>query len=236
MAKCTASKPQLIYFNVPGRVAGLRIVMFKVYGKDGWEDRRVDFKDWPAIKPTLPLQFLPVLILPDGRKVHQADAILRWAGKKAELYPTDPDQALFVDEMISTVYEALSKGPRPSSIIKPEMLPTLWKDFTEGPLKMYFDYIQKQLSVGPFFAGDSKDDMSIADLALYMLVNYFVNGEIPHVASSYMDGWPKIVRNYAAVKSHPLVKAYEVAYAVGVEEIDKVAEFANVDTSKIGKE
>ena len=105
-------KPKLTYFNVPGRVAGLRIMMFSIYGKDGWEDERVEFKDWPSIKPTLPLRFMPLLTLSDGRKLHQADAMERWAGKARGLYPADPDEALFVDEMISTVYEARAKAPR----------------------------------------------------------------------------------------------------------------------------
>ena len=237
-------KPQLMYFNVPGRVAGLRILMFAIYGKDGWEDRRVEFQDWSAIKPTLPLQFLPVLTLPDGRRVHQAEAIMRWAGRQVPgLYPADDlDAALFVDEMMSTVYEALSKAPRPSSVVTAEMLPGLWKEFTEGPMRVYFDYIQKQLGPGPFFRsaaspGADEDNLCIADLALYMLVNYFANGEIPHVSTSYVEQWPGISAHFAAVKAHPMVTAYEAAYVgSGTGAIDKVAEFAKVDTSAISSE
>uniref|UniRef100_A0A7S0BBU4 GST N-terminal domain-containing protein n=1 Tax=Pyrodinium bahamense TaxID=73915 RepID=A0A7S0BBU4_9DINO len=223
-------KPQLLYFNVPGRVAGLRIMLFTAYGKDGWVDRRVEFKDWPQIKATLPLQFVPLLTLPDGRTVHQADTMMRWAAKKAELYPADPDEALFVDEMISTVYEALSKAPRPSSLVTKEMLPELWAEFTAGPMKMYLDYIQGRIA-GPFFRGR---DLTAADLTLYMLVNYFVNGEISFVPMSYMDGWPGIRAHYAAVKEHSLVVAYDAAYAAS-DAINEVKEFEKVDTSAIGK-
>eukprot|EP00933_Yihiella_yeosuensis_P054822 TRINITY_DN53393_c0_g1_i1.p1 TRINITY_DN53393_c0_g1~~TRINITY_DN53393_c0_g1_i1.p1 ORF type:complete len:234 (-),score=41.60 TRINITY_DN53393_c0_g1_i1:34-735(-) len=223
-------KPQLMYFNVPGRVAGLRIMMHQIYGKDGWEDRRVEFKDWPQAKPTLPLQFMPLLTLPDGRKFHQADAMVRWAGKKAGLYPADPDVALLVDEMISTIYEALSKAPRPSNLVTKEMLPELWKEFTEGPMKMYFDYIQQKIE-GPFFHGG---DLTAADLTLYMLVNYFTNGEIPHVPTSYVNAWPGITANYAAVKAHPMVVAYDATNSAdSTDAISEVKDFAEVDTSAI---
>eukprot|EP00931_Biecheleriopsis_adriatica_P104433 TRINITY_DN79105_c0_g1_i1.p1 TRINITY_DN79105_c0_g1~~TRINITY_DN79105_c0_g1_i1.p1 ORF type:complete len:237 (-),score=41.87 TRINITY_DN79105_c0_g1_i1:120-830(-) len=227
-------KPQLMYFNVPGRVAGLRILMFTIYGKDGWEDRRVEFKDWPEIKPGLPLQFMPLLTLPDGRKVHQADAIYRWAAKKAGLYPADPDEALFVDEMISTCFEALSKGPRPSNIVTSEMLPGLWKEFTEGekaPLKMYFDYIQEKIT-GPFFRGS---DLSAADLTLYMLLNYFVNGEISFVSKTYVDQWPGLKAHHDAVKAQPIVQAYYAAYSLDSGAIEQVKEFEKVNTSALGK-
>ena len=80
-------KPKLVYFNVPGRVCGLRIMMFHIYGKDGWVDERVEFKDWPSVKPTMPLQMMPLLTLPDGSRVHQTEAMDRWAGKMAALYP-----------------------------------------------------------------------------------------------------------------------------------------------------
>lgn len=230
-ANCNDRKPRLMYFNVPGRVAGLRIMMFKIYGKDGWEDRRVEFKDWAEIKPTLPLQFMPVLTLPDGRTLHQADAMYRWAARKAELYPADPEEALFVDEMISTVFEALAKAPRPSSIVTKEMLPGLWAEFTEGPMKMYFDYMQERI-VGPFVGGLH---LMAADLALYMLVNYFANGENPYVSTSYLDGWPGIKAHYAAVKAHEMVTAYDAAYANHSDSIDHVKEFAKVDTSAIDK-
>lgn len=243
-------KPELMYFNVPGRVAGLRIVMFKLYGKDGWDDKRVSFSEWAQVKPTLPLQYMPLLRVPLGvdgdaskvRQIHQAEAILRWAGKKAGLYPSDADEALLIDEMVSTIHEALAKGPRPSSVVTKEMMPGLWKDFLEGPCKMYFDYIQKQIkgfqsdtpSEGvKFFRGSSDDDLTIADLALYMLVNYFVNGEIPYVEASYMDSWPGILANYAAVKAHPIVQAYTAAYAWEKDAVDEVAKFAEVDTSAI---
>jgi len=236
MSGDATKRPQLVYFNVPGRVAGLRIMMFKIYGKDGWEDRRVAFKDWPKIKPTLPLQFLPLLTLPDGRTVQQAEAISRWAAKKAGLYPADADEALFVDEMSATVFGALSQAPRPSSVVTTEMLPGLWDEFARGPMAIYFDYFQERLAGcedGPFLRGA---DLTAADLALYMLVSYFVSGEISFVPTTYVRGWPKVAAHHDAVTAHPLVVAYHAAYADGgADAIDEVKEFEKVNTSAMGR-
>ena len=87
------------------------------------------------------------------------------------------------------------------------MLPRLWEDFLAGPQKMNFDYIAEVLSrtPGAFF----HDKLTIADLSLYMLVNYFANGEISFVPKHYLDAWPAIQQNYAAVKSHKMVVAYD---------------------------
>jgi len=211
-------KPRLVYFNVPGRAVGLRIMMYKIYGKDGWEDERIEFKDWPSLKPTLPLQFMPLLTLPDGRQVHQTDAMERWAGKAAGLYPMDADEALFVDEMMTTVYEARSKAPRASSVVTKEMLPGLWAEFLEGTMKMYFDYIQQRI-MGPFFRGA---ELTVADLTLFMLVSTFVNGEIPFVAATYIEGWPSIKAHYAAVQAHPMVQVYDAAYAACSDAVSQV--------------
>ena len=56
--------------------------MFKAFGKAGWVDERIEFAEWPELKPTTPLGSLPFLTLPDGRVVSQTDAMMRWAGRR----------------------------------------------------------------------------------------------------------------------------------------------------------
>jgi glutathione S-transferase len=216
-----SEKPRLTYFNVPGRVAGLRIILFKLYGKDGWEDERVSFQDWPQLKPSMPLNCMPVLTLPDGTKVQQCEAMMRWAGSKAGLYPADVDEALFVDEMVQTVFEALAKAPRASKHVSKDMLPELGREFIEGPLKVHFTYIQGRIK-GPFFLGE---DLSIADLSLYMLINMIVKGEVSYIPASYVKDFPGISANYAAVKAHDVVKAYDCAYADASDATKEVEAF-----------
>ena len=103
--------PKLTYFNGAGRVFALRVAMYKAFGKDGWVDHRVEFKDWAELKPSTPLGSLPVLTLADGTTLVQAEAMARWAGKKAGLYPEDPTAALVTDVITASVMEVLTKTP-----------------------------------------------------------------------------------------------------------------------------
>ena len=97
-------KPEFLYFNVPGRVAGIRVLLHAVYGRDGWVDRRVGFAEWGELKKEMPLRYLPILKLPGlhpGQNVvvHHAEAITRWAAQQAGLYPytaTHTDTALLL--------------------------------------------------------------------------------------------------------------------------------------------
>ena len=63
------------------------------------QDALVEFKDWPALKPTIPSGQLPLLYLGDGSTISQSDAILRFVGQKVGLYPTDSLQRARVDEV-----------------------------------------------------------------------------------------------------------------------------------------
>lgn len=82
MTENSQNKPKLTYFDADGRVFGLRVAMFKAFGKDGWVDHRFPFSDWAEVKKTTPLGQVPVLTLPDGSTVTQTEAITRWAGKQ----------------------------------------------------------------------------------------------------------------------------------------------------------
>ena len=106
--------PKLTYFPLPGRAFATRVAMFKLFGKDGWVDERVDFAKFGEMKAAgaFPLGSLPVLTLPDGRMICQSAAIASWAGRQCGLLPSDPLEALLVDEAGATCMEILGKCPQ----------------------------------------------------------------------------------------------------------------------------
>ena len=57
-----------------------------------FEDDRVAPSDWPARKVNMPFGALPVLEV-DGQTVSQSNAINRYVGKLANLYPDDAWEA-----------------------------------------------------------------------------------------------------------------------------------------------
>jgi glutathione S-transferase len=161
-AQCTI--PKLTYFNTGGRAVGLRIALFKAFGKDGWEDDRINFSDWGPLKPTTPLGSLPMLTLPDGPVVTQTDALTSWAGKRAGLYPTSEDEALIVDEVIATSFEALNKTP---SSKDPAEKNKLREEYAAGFLSSALGFLEKKVEAanaagtGPWVVGS---DLTIGDL------------------------------------------------------------------------
>ena len=96
-------KLKLTYFDFDGgRGEAVRLAL--VLGKVAFEDDRVTFEKWQQIKSQQPYGALPVLYV-DGAPVAQSNAIVRYVGKLTDMYPSDPLQAAFCDEILETVEE-----------------------------------------------------------------------------------------------------------------------------------
>mmetsp|Transcript_11920 Transcript_11920/g.19756 ORF Transcript_11920/g.19756 Transcript_11920/m.19756 type:complete len:215 (-) Transcript_11920:108-752(-) len=202
--------PKLTYFNTGGRALGLRIALFKAFGKDGWIDHRFDYKEWPALKPTTPLGSVPILTLPDGTVHTQTDALTRWAGKKAGLYPTSDDQALIVDEVVSTSFEALNKCPHAKDDDEKKKVR---EEYAQGFLTAAAKLLEQRVGIGPWVVDDG-DDLTIADLSVYMLTDMIVQGQFDYVPASFiLEGFPGLAAHRERVKEHALVKDYLANYA-----------------------
>jgi hypothetical protein len=80
---------------------------FAIGGVD-FDDVRISREEFHAQKAqgAYPFGQLPVMEV-DGKLVSQSQALLRYAGKLAGLYPSDPVQALLVDEMIGAVEDVI---------------------------------------------------------------------------------------------------------------------------------
>ncbi|KAK0182027.1 hypothetical protein PV327_000199 [Microctonus hyperodae] len=85
---------KLTYFNITGLGEPIRYLLS--YGGIKFEDQRVSFEEWPALKPKMPLGQMPVLEI-DGKQYNQSKAIMRFLGKKFNLYGSDDYEALEID-------------------------------------------------------------------------------------------------------------------------------------------
>lgn len=99
-------KLKLTYFNGMGRAEAIRLAL--VAGGIDFEDERIDFAAWMAVKPTMPFKQLPVLHIGDSEVLSQSATILRYVGKLGGLYPSDPLLASRVDQVIDGVEGILS--------------------------------------------------------------------------------------------------------------------------------
>ena len=100
---------KLTYFGLPGRGEAIRLALF--LGDIDFNDDRIGFGDWKALKPNTPWGSLPVLTLADGTtQIAQTRAILRFVGKETKLYPIeDHVTAAKIDELLDAVEDM---GPK----------------------------------------------------------------------------------------------------------------------------
>ncbi|XP_058796255.1 glutathione S-transferase-like [Phymastichus coffea] len=94
------------YFNA--KALGESIRMLFHYGGVEFVDDRVNFEDWPKIKPSTPFGQLPVLEV-DGKKVVQSSAIARYLAKKFGLAGKDDWEALQIDSTVETIHDLRTK-------------------------------------------------------------------------------------------------------------------------------
>lgn len=74
-----------------------------------YTNKTVNFDEFKAMKPSLPLGSVPVLTLPNGRVVCQSGAINRYAASLAKLYGDSPVETLLIDEVVLSAEELLNK-------------------------------------------------------------------------------------------------------------------------------
>ena len=174
-----------------------------------FEDEKISFEQLVEKRgpkgrsASIPLGSLPVMTLPDGKVVTQSMALARYAAKLAKMYPDDPLQALFVDEIMETVAEVTIGIPR-------NTLPDyqiLREEYAAGKLAHYFSYISKKLREvdGPYIFGT---DPTVADLLIYGMLKHFRKGILDHIPADYDAKWPAFQTLVEALESDPKFTPY----------------------------
>ncbi|KAK2711959.1 hypothetical protein QYM36_010852 [Artemia franciscana] len=91
-----AKNYKLIYFNLRGKAEHIRLIF--VHGNIQYEDVRVEFSEWPALKPKAPFGQLPYLEA-DGKQLAQSNAIARFVSKQCNLMPSSDWEQAQADEL-----------------------------------------------------------------------------------------------------------------------------------------
>ena len=193
-----------------GRAYAIRTCL-KIGGIE-FTDSFITFPELVAAKGTIgysediPLGSVPVITLPTGQVVTQSQAISRYAAKLANLYPTDPLQALFVDELVDVVGDILSSAPQNADAAIKKELREKWAD---GKLKIFMNYLNKKVTeAGPLsFLVEGK--LSLADLYVYASLKSILKGSYDYVPPSYLDAWPALLAYVAFYESDHVVGPFK---------------------------
>eukprot|EP00899_Mesostigma_viride_P022236 jgi/Mesvir1/3197/Mv16350-RA.1 len=203
-----APKLKVTYFDMKGRAEPTRVAL--TIGGIPFEDERVTREAFMAMKPSLPFGSLPSLEV-DGKVFAQSNAMLRYVGKLTGLYPTDPVEALKVDQILDG-FEDNGATIRPSYMEKDEAKKLeMRKALTapDGGLTRYTSALSRLVEGEAHAVGDS---LTIADVAIYCNINLLKSGYLDGIPRDWVDQYEPLMRVYNTVKAHPAVVAWEEAH------------------------
>lgn len=173
-----------------------------------FENEIITKEEFPQVREKLPYKSLPTLTV-DGTTLAQSYAILRYCGKLAGIYPKDELEAFKADEISETVQDLMVcvfryMGPDAEKLRESRV------QFVEKEMPRYLGAIEKRITAwneGPYVLGN---DISIADLALFVLCQYIDRGIWDHVPTDSFHQYARIHSIYNTVAEHPkVVQWYE---------------------------
>lgn len=215
---------KLTYFDIAGRAEAIRLA-FKLQGIE-FEDIRVKFQDWPAMKASMKYGAMPCLTV-DGKEYFESLAILRYVARMtpgSKLYPQDPEGMFIVEEALSVVQDLekrveyareismrpqyfgypadFSKTPEGQEFVKKARV-----NFVDTLLPGFLETFSKMINAngGLFLTGS---DVTIADLFLYRQLKGLVGGVMDYIPTTCLDKCAPILSYIARIEDIPQIKAH----------------------------
>jgi len=174
---------KLTYFDFSGgRAEPARLALH--IGGIPFEDNRFAPGDFPEVRKTTPLNQVPTLHVNDVQ-VTQSDAITRYAGKLAGLYPEDDLQALFCDEVMGAL-EDINTTLGATFGMTGMALRNAREALAAEVLPRYLRWLQNQLEGhgGEFFADHR---LTVADLKAFVILRWLGSGKLDHIPTDLVE-------------------------------------------------
>lgn len=198
-------KLKLTYFDFSGgRAEPARLALH--IGGIPFEDNRFAPGDFPEIRETTPLKQVPTLHINDVQ-VTQSDAITRYAGKLAGLYPEDDLQALFCDEVMGALEDINTKLVATFGLTG-DVLKNAREELAAETLPRYLRWLQNQLEGhgGEFFADHR---LTVADLKVFVVLRWLGSGKLDHIPADLVETvTPKLVAFVDRIAGIPAIAHY----------------------------
>ena len=196
---------KLTYFDFPGgRGEPIRIA-FHAAGIE-FDDHRISFEEFMQTRESMRFNCAPVLHV-DGVEVTQSNAMLRFVGKHAGLYPENSLQALYCDEAMDAVEDLLHQIVHTFGL-EGEELESAREKLKNGWLTIFIKGLSEILERGggEYFADNR---LTVADLKVFVQVRSLRTGGLEHVPASFVDELaPALAAHADRIAVEPVVKAY----------------------------
>jgi len=201
----------LHYFNVRGRGELARLV-FHAAGVE-FEDHRVDFKDWPALKPKFPFEQMPVLE-EDGKYIPQSNAIVLHLADAFGLSGKDAfekTQCLVISETLKDLVGDISKfgikrtpaGPQLNTEPDQEILKTYLENLKKL-LALLEKYVHENLTNEGFVVGKGLTVVDLGFLVVWDTLEFYKFLHFDELLATY----PTLVAHRKHISELPRIKEY----------------------------
>lgn len=200
---------KLTYFDIDGGRAEAIRIAFHAAGV-AFEDDRISFQEFGEMRRNTRFTCVPVLEI-DGEPFTQSNALSRYVGKMARLYPEDPLQALYCDETLGAL-EDMTNQIVSTFGLEGDALRAAREKLVDGWLSVYLRGLGQLLERGGEYFAD--DRLTVADLRSFVQVRSLRSGVLDHVPVDLVDRLaPALVEHQARVAADPRVVAYYAARA-----------------------
>ena len=195
---------KLTYFDFDGGRAEPVRIAFHAAGIE-FEDERLSFAEFGEMRGNTPFNALPVLEI-DGVPVTQSNALSRYIGKMAGLYPEDDLQALYCDEALGALEDMLHCVV-PTFGLEGDELKAAREKIVDGWLSVYVKGLGTLLERGGDYFADNR--LTMADLKAHGQTRWLRSGSLDHVPTDLVERLaPGLVAHQQRVESDPVVVAY----------------------------
>lgn len=199
------SEYKVTYFDIDGgRGEPVRIALHAA--GIAFEDVRWSFPEFGQHRHTQRFNAVPTLSI-DGEQFTQSNAISRYIGKQCNLYPEEPLQAMYCDEVLEAL-EDISHYVVQTFGLEGEELKNARQALVDGRLTVFLKGLDELLTRGggEYFAGGK---LTVADLKALTQIKLMRSGGLEHVPADLVDTLaPGLAAHQARVEADPVVVAY----------------------------
>lgn len=199
---------KLTYFDIEGAAEPVRLAL--ILSGTEFDDDRVAFADWPAMKPTTPYGKLPLMSIDGGAPKTQSRAMLRWVGSTCSdtLYPSSSlyeiEEAIgLIKDMQDSWGPNLYMGMRPQNYGYPEgysktdegkeLVKRMRDTWVQNELPQWLKFIESMIDKNGGVWIASTDAPTIADCMAVPTLRNFSRDFIDYVPADTLNAYPKIV-------------------------------------------
>jgi len=201
-------KYKLNYFDIDGGRGEVTRIALHVAGID-FDDNRMTFAQFGEARTGMRFNAVPTLEV-DGEEISQSDAMSRYAGRLAGLYPSDHLQAMYCDEVLGA-YEDIVHFVVRTFGLEGDALKEARQQLMDGKMTVYLKGLQEllQRGGGEYFADRQ---LTIADIRSFVQINSLSGGVLDHIPADFVTSVaPQLVEHQKRVAADKRVAAYYAA-------------------------